>query len=63
MSDKKNETKAVKKNKSFDFDKEIKGLDIDKNEYSEIVLSNSAFPDRDYFKPDSGEKPFVSPGR
>lgn len=28
----------------------IKGLDIDKNEYQEIVLSNSNFPERDFFK-------------
>ena len=52
MLDKKSETKTNKKTPPLNFDKEIKGIDIDKNEYMEIVLSNSAFPDRDYFKPD-----------
>ena len=28
----------------------IKGIDIDKNEYQEIVLSNSNFPEKDFFK-------------
>lgn len=41
-----NET--VKKPKKFDF--EIKGLDIDKNEYQEIILSNSNHPDKDFYK-------------
>lgn len=46
MNDKKQQTtKNPKKNP-----KEIKGLNIDKAEYQEIVLSNSNFPDRDYFK-------------
>jgi len=46
--DKKQQTKISPKSKKFD--KEINSLDIDKNEYQEIVLSNSNFPDRDYFK-------------
>ena len=43
--DKKQETKKPKK-----ADTTIKGLDIDKAEYEQIVLSNSNFPDRDYYK-------------
>jgi len=54
MSDKKPEIDKNKKAKIFD--KEISGLDLDKNEYREIVMSNSAFPDRDYFKPDYRDK-------
>lgn len=45
---KKQQTKINQKPKKSN-DKII-GLDIDKAEYQEIVLSNSNFPDRDYFK-------------
>jgi hypothetical protein len=34
----------------------ISSLDIDKAEYQQIVLSNSNFPDKDYFKQDYYEK-------
>jgi hypothetical protein len=44
------QTKQTPKNK---FDKQIVGLDIDKIEYQQIVLSNSNLPCRDYFKEDS----------
>ena len=44
----KQETKINQKPKKLNY--EIKSLDIDKREYQEIVLSNSNFPDRDYFK-------------
>lgn len=36
--------------KSQKFDIKIKGLDIDKNEYQEIILSNSNHPDKDFYK-------------
>lgn len=39
--------KTVKNNTKFDI--EIKGIDIDKNEYQEIVLSNSNHPESTYF--------------
>ena len=46
-----NKNQEVKKNqKSKNFNKEIISLDIDKREYQDIVLSNSNFPDSDYFK-------------
>ena len=48
MLNKKQQTKINKKPKQYN--EEIIGLDIDKREYQEIVLSNSNFPDRDYFK-------------
>ena len=44
-----NEIQKAKKTNKFEV--EITGLDIDKIEYQEIVLSNSNFPDRNYFKP------------
>ena len=56
---KKQETKKIKKSENeltrscFATKKsniKVSGLDIDKAEYQEIVLSNSNFPDRDYFK-------------
>ena len=45
---KKEETKKVKKSNKPKI--KITGLDIDKAEYQEIVLSNSNFSDRDCFK-------------
>jgi len=48
MSDKKQKIK--KPNEANNININIKSLDIDKAEYQEIVLSNSNFPDRDYFK-------------
>lgn len=44
------EQKPAKTKKAEGYNKKITGLDIDKAEYQEIVLSNSNFPDRDYFK-------------
>lgn len=51
MSDNK-KPKTEKSKKPNNLNINIKGLDIDKAEYQEIVLSNSNFPDRDYFKRD-----------
>ena len=39
-----------KKNKKFKLDTKNMGVNIDKNEYYEIILSNSAFPEKT-FKP------------
>jgi len=47
MSNKKQE---IEKNKKINNNIKIKSLDIDKAEYQQIVLSNSNFPDRDYYK-------------
>jgi len=44
----KQEPKKIKKLQKINM--KISGLDIDKAEYQQIVLSNSNFPDRDYFK-------------
>ena len=47
------ETKKIQKKEAIkkdDMDITITGIDIDKNEYHEIVLSNSNFPERDFFK-------------
>lgn len=44
------ENKKEQPNKKKKEIKKITGLNIDKAEYQEIVLSNSNFPDRDYFK-------------
>lgn len=49
MSDK-NEPKIQKPTPKKKFDFEIKGVDIDKAEYQEIILSNSNHPDRDYYR-------------
>ena len=46
MADNKNQTK---KNKE-PFDIKITGIDIDKNEYQEIILSNSNHPDKDFYR-------------
>jgi len=43
---KQNQDKNKKKQKPKNPGKQIKGLDIDKAEYQEIVLSNSNFPDK-----------------
>lgn len=45
-------TQENKKNKISPSKVDIKnmGINIDKNEYQEIVLSNSNFPDRTYFE-------------
>lgn len=40
--------KKNKKKKRLDI--KIKGIDIDKNEYKEIVLSNSARPENSFLK-------------
>ncbi len=50
MFNKKQETKKSEKTKTPDI--KIKSLDIDKAEYQEIILSNSNFPDMDYYKQD-----------
>lgn len=47
---KKQEINKVKKTNKSNL--KISSLDIDKAEYQEIVLSNSNFPDKDYFKQD-----------
>lgn len=47
MEKKQQNNKSKQLNKS---DKKIIGLDIDKREYQEIVLSNSNFPDRDFYR-------------
>ena len=44
------ENKKQQKKKINKLNIKIKGLDIDKAEYQQIVLSNSNFPDRKYFK-------------
>ena len=46
------ENKKQKTNKTKILDIKITGLDIDKAEYQEIVLSNSNDPTRDFFKRD-----------
>jgi len=38
-----------KLNKPKVIKKKITGLDVDKMEYQQIVLSNSNYPDRDFF--------------
>lgn len=48
MLNKKQEIKKTEKTNNVDIN--IKGLDIDKAEYQEIILSNSNFPDRNHFK-------------
>lgn len=45
---KKAEKQNTKKQKKLNI--QIKGVDIDKNEYQEIILSNSNHPERTYFK-------------
>jgi hypothetical protein len=46
-----NKNQEIKKtDKTSKLNINIKSLDIDKAEYQEIVLSNTNFPDRDYFK-------------
>lgn len=45
--DKKQETKRLTQKKP---DIKIKGIDIDKAEYQQIVLSQSNYHDRNYFK-------------
>jgi len=46
--DEKQEKPAKNADKSKKLDIKITGLDLDKREYQEIVLSNSNFPDGDY---------------
>ena len=41
-----NSYKSTKKKKKFSVNIKNMGLNIDKNEYYEIVTSNSAFPER-----------------
>ncbi len=48
MSNKKQEPQKIEKTNKLNI--KIKSLDIDKAEYQEIVLSNSNFPERDYYK-------------
>jgi len=45
---KKPQEKEISKKKELDIT--INGVDIDKNEYHEIVLSNSNVPERDFYK-------------
>lgn len=45
-----NENNKKKKNKKFKINIKNMGVNIDKNEYSEIVLSNSNRPENTYFK-------------
>ena len=45
-----NKTPKKDEIKKAEMDITITGIDIDKNEYHEIVLSNSNFPERDFFK-------------
>jgi hypothetical protein len=44
--------KAPKKEvvKKDELDRTITGIDIDKNEYHEIVLSNSNHPEKDFYR-------------
>ena len=46
LSDNKNIFKPKKNKKKFSIDINKMGVNIDKNEYYEIVTSNSAFPER-----------------
>lgn len=48
----KNKKTEQKKEPTKKFNIDIKGLDIDKNEYQEIILSNSNHPESTYFKRD-----------
>lgn len=45
---KKQKSEKIKKTQKFNIN--ISGLDIDKAEYQQIVLSNSNLPDKNYFK-------------
>ena len=47
---KKKNTKPVQDAQKKKLNTKISSLNIDKNEYQEIVLSNSNIPDRDFFK-------------
>jgi len=47
-NNKKQQTKINQKKKKNNY--KVVGLDIDKAEYQEIVLSNSNFPDKDLYK-------------
>ena len=46
MTEEKKEIKKNKKNKKKKFEVNIKGLNIDKAEYQEIILSNSNPPEK-----------------
>lgn len=50
--DKKNNDKPKKPQKTKGQSRKITGLDIDRAEYQEIILSNSAFPDRSFGRRD-----------
>lgn len=50
MADINQYSKDEKNNKSKKLDFNIKGLDIDKNEYQEIILSNSNHPESTYYE-------------
>ena len=43
------ENSRVKKNKKFKIDIKNMGVDIDKNEYQEIILSQSNHPDKSFY--------------
>lgn len=47
MADKK--SKASNKKDKIKIDIKSMGVDIDKNEYREIILSNSNFPEKTYY--------------
>ncbi len=47
-----NKKQQNKKVQKLEIDIKNMGLNIDKNEYQEIVLSNSNFPDKTHFKHD-----------
>ena len=49
MSDITNKKQEPKKANKFDI--KIASLDTDKAEYQQIVLSNSNFPDKNYWRP------------
>lgn len=43
-------TKKKKINKSFKIDIKKMGINVDKNEYKEIILSNSNMPEKIYYE-------------
>lgn len=50
MKNNKKELVNKKNKKTTKANKKIAGLDIDKMEYQEIVLSNSNFPDKSFYQ-------------
>ena len=50
LDEKKNKENIKQEIKKDELDITITGIDIDKNEYHEIVLSNSNVPEKDFYR-------------